>query len=239
MKTNEEKPNIYQKLLVIQKSIGGLAKDKNTKSQYNPNGYAYVTGSKVLENIKPLMNELGLILKQEVVSAENTRQDYTTKNGTKSEVLTKVMMKFTWVDCDTGEKDENMFGANGQNDWEKGFGSALTYAERYFLLKYFHIATDEDDIDNPDRKKSEPVRVSTPAPITNTSIPKYPDERVEKAKVALDKVITDTKELVLKQKDFKATTEGADFQSSASIADLVKHNNIDLVLAFYKFVTKK
>ena len=25
----------------------------------------------------------------------------------------------------------------------------MTYAERYFLLKYFHIATDEDDIDNP------------------------------------------------------------------------------------------
>lgn len=239
MKTNEEKPNIYQKLLVIQKSIGGLAKDKNTKSQYNPNGYAYVTGSKVLENIKPLMNELGLILKQEVVSAENTRQDYTTKNGTKSEVLTKVMMKFTWVDCETGEKDENMFGANGQNDWEKGFGSALTYAERYFLLKYFHIATDEDDIDNPDRKKSEPVRVSTPAPIANTSIPKAPDERVEKAKIALDKVITDTKELVLKQKDFKATTEGANFQSSASVSDLVKANDIDSVMAFYKFVTKK
>lgn len=87
------------------------------------------------------------------------------------------------------------------------------------------------------RKVNKPY--NTPAPIANTSIPKSPDERVEKAKVALDKVITDTKELVLKQKDFKATTEGADFQSSASIADLVKHNNIDLVLAFYKFVTKK
>ena len=25
----------------------------------------------------------------------------------------------------------------------------MTCAERYFLLKFFHIATDEDDIDNP------------------------------------------------------------------------------------------
>ena len=78
-----------------------------------------------------------------------------------------------------------------------------------------------------------------PAPVANTSIPKAPDNRVEKAKVALEKVITDTKELVLKQKEFKATTEGANFQSSASIADLVKNNDIDLVLEFYKFVTKK
>ena len=58
-------------------------------------------------------------------------------------------MKFTWIDVETGEKDECLWGANGQNDWDKGVGSAMTYAERYFLLKYFHIATDEDDIDNP------------------------------------------------------------------------------------------
>jgi hypothetical protein len=242
MKTNEEKPNIYQKLLVIQKSIGGLAKDRNTKSQYNPNGYAYVTGSKVLENIKPLMNELGLILKQEVVSAENTRQDYTTKNGTKSEVLTKVMMKFTWVDCETGEKDENMFGANGQNDWEKGFGSALTYAERYFLLKYFHIATDEDDIDNPDRKKSEPVKVTTPAPVANTSIPKQEivkDKETSGIEDHIKKIITNERDLIIKQKDFRFTPEGANFQSGGSIVDLVKLNDIEVVRSFYKFINKK
>lgn len=165
METNEEKLNIYQKLLKIQQAIVGLGKDKDTKSDKNPTGYAYVTGSKVLEHIKPLMNQYGLLLKQEVVSAENTRQDYATKYGSKSEILTKVMMKFTWVDCETGDKDENLFGANGQNDWEKGFGSALTYAERYFLLKYFHIATDEDDIDNPDRNTSQPITVQQPVQV--------------------------------------------------------------------------
>ncbi len=147
--------SIYKKLLEIQKRINGLGKDKDTKSQYNPNGYAYVTGSKVLGNIKPLMNELGLILKQEVLSIENVRQDYLTAKGhQKVEILSKLQMKFTWVDVETGEKDENLFGANGQNDWDKGVGSALTYAERYFLLKYFHIPTDEDDIDNPDSKST-------------------------------------------------------------------------------------
>jgi hypothetical protein len=151
MEKKTEFKNIYQKLLIIQQKINGLGKDKAT---YN---YKYVTGDKVLGEIKPLMNELGLILKQEVLSIENTRQDYqlTDKAGNvrnKSEILSKVMMKFTWVDSDTGEKDENLFGANGQNDWDKGCGSAYTYAERYFLLKYFHIATDEDDIDNSERK---------------------------------------------------------------------------------------
>lgn len=146
--------NIYQKLHKIQSQVLGLGKDKSS------NSYKYVTGSKVLEHIKPLMNEYGLILKQEVLSIDNERQDYkvginTPNEKVKSEILTKCMMRFTWIDVETGEKDENLFGANGQNDWEKGLGSALTYAERYFLLKYFHIATDEDDIDNPERKEQE------------------------------------------------------------------------------------
>jgi hypothetical protein len=156
----ENTMNLFQKLLEIQKRVVGLGKDSKSF------GYQYVSGSKVLEHIKPLMNEYGIILKQEVLDIDNTRQDYTTKSGSKSEILTKAIMRFTWIDCSTGEKDENMFAANGQNDWEKGLGSALTYAERYFLLKYFHISTDEDDIDNPNRK---PEVVSKPTTKTSHS----------------------------------------------------------------------
>jgi hypothetical protein len=158
-----ENKKLYQKLLEIQKRINGLGKDKQAY------GYKYVTGDKVLEHLKPLMNEFGIILKQEVLSIENTRQDYQTKQGTTSEINSKVMMRFTWIDCETGERDENLFGANGQNAWDKGVGSALTYGERYFLLKYFHIATDEDDIDNPERKPQEaPQTTQKPAPAQDT-----------------------------------------------------------------------
>lgn len=164
MTTSEIKDlTIYQKLHLIQSKIIGLGKDKKSFS------YSYVTGSKVLEYIKPLMNEYGLLLKQEIISIDNERMDYQAKNGSKTEVLSKVMMRFTWIDVLTGEVDENLFGANGQNDFEKGLGSALTYAERYFLLKYFHISTDEDDIDNPERQTSAPV------------IPQFADERIDKA----------------------------------------------------------
>lgn len=148
--------SIYKKLLEIQKSIIGLGEDKKSF------GYNYVSGSKVLSHVKPLMNKHGIILKQEILTIDNTRQDYSTKRGDKSEVLTKITMKFTWVDVETGETDENLFAANGQNDWEKGLGSALTYGERYFLLKYFHISTDKDDIDNPDRKESNESSVKKP-----------------------------------------------------------------------------
>lgn len=137
---------LFEKLHGIQEQIDSFAKDKST------NNYKYVSGSTVLNTIRPMMNAAKLILKQEVLSIENTREDYTIgfgtdKERTKSEILSKVTMKFTWIDCESGERDENLFAANGMNDWDKGVGSALTYAERYFLLKYFHIPTDADDPD--------------------------------------------------------------------------------------------
>ena len=143
--------SLYKKLLEVQKKVIGLGKDKKSF------GYDYVTGSKVLEHIKPILNEHGILLKQEVVSVEKERINYKAKSGEKSEMLYSVYQKFTWIDTDTGEKDENTFFSSGMNDWEKGLGSALTYAERYFLLKYFHIATDEDDIDNTARKNNDLV----------------------------------------------------------------------------------
>lgn len=145
----DKKTSLNQKLLEIQKQVIGLGKDKSALS------YKYVTGDKVLSHIKPLMNSLGVLLKQEVLSIENTRQDYATKNGSRSEMHSKVMMRFTWIDTDSNETMECLWGANGQNDWERGVPSAMTLGERYFLLKFFHIATDEDDIDNPERKAQE------------------------------------------------------------------------------------
>jgi len=151
-----DKKNIYQKLMVIQRAVNGLGKNETTKSQYNPKGYEYVNGDKVISVIKPLMNQEGLLLIPEIISIENQLVTYTVgqNNKEKTEVLSKVIQRYTWVDSDTREKHSCEWGANGQNDFEKGLGSALTYGERYFLLKFFHIATDGDDVDSPDRKNT-------------------------------------------------------------------------------------
>ena len=72
--------SIYKKLHKIQSAILGLGKDKKG------NNYEYVTGNKVLSEIKPLMNDLGLLLKQEVISIDNVRQDYATRDRKKEEI---------------------------------------------------------------------------------------------------------------------------------------------------------
>jgi hypothetical protein len=95
------------------------------------------------------MDELGLLLKSEIVDIVNTRQDYKVgrEQRDKSEVHTSLKMRFTWIDAESGQQEMCEWAANGQNDWDKGAGSAMTYGERYFLMKFFHIPTDEDDVD--------------------------------------------------------------------------------------------
>lgn len=152
----ENKVKLYKKLAFMQASLKGVSKDKKSYT------YSYVSGDKLLPLIKDLMISQNLLLKQEVIEHTNVRQDYEDKNKiVKNEILTTLVMRFTWVDCDTGETDINLWVANGQNGWDKGVGSALTYGERYFLLKYFHISTDKDDIDNPLNKEEEKPVINT------------------------------------------------------------------------------
>lgn len=229
----EQKTNIYQKLLAIQKHISGLSKDKKS------NNYSYVTGDKLLSYIKPIMNEQGLLLKQEIISIENTRMDYKTGIGTsyekdKSEISSKVMFRFTWVDCETGEKDENLFGANGQNDWDKGVGSALTYGERYFLLKYFHIATDEDDIDNPAKDKVD-TTPNTPAQKLPVAPPIKPPLTLDEAKTKAKGLFKEqdfSKVLAVLIKDYKLT-------KYTKLEDFIAGESIDVIREIYTKVTAK
>lgn len=145
---------IYKKLLELQKAVVGLTKDKSG------NSYQYVSGDKILGIVRPAMDKLGLLLIPEVEDATFTRQDYNLyeKNGNvkpKSEIFCNLKIKFTWVDSESGETLVCHWASSGQNNWDKGLGSALTYGERYFLLKFFHIATDKDDVDAPKSAEEE------------------------------------------------------------------------------------
>lgn len=135
--------SIYQKLHEIQKAVVGLTKDAKG------NAGEYVSGNKILGIVRPMMDNLGLLLIPEVLNANFARQDYNTSKGSKSEMFCSLQIKFTWVDVETGETMYSLWASSGMNGFDKGYGSALTYGERYYLLKLFHIATDRDDVDAP------------------------------------------------------------------------------------------
>lgn len=137
--------SVYKKLFQVQTAMRSLA--ANTEGQTGAARYNYVSGSKLLGFVRPLMDRFGLLLTQEVVDIHNEPITYMTRNGEKTEMFTTVHIRFTWIDAEDSSQITNEFFANGMNAWDKGLGSALTYAERYYLMKTFHIATDEDDVD--------------------------------------------------------------------------------------------
>lgn len=160
-KTNSKtQTGVYRKILELQRTVRALLPNANGGGDRN--SYKYVSGAKLLGYLRPKMDNLGIILKQEIVEESHERIDYATAYGHKSEMFTALKMRFTWIDVETGERDENEFIAFGQNGWDKGLGSALTYGERYFLLKFFHIATDEDDVDALPIEDAMPANVQMP-----------------------------------------------------------------------------
>lgn len=138
---------IYKKLAIIQQEIRSLAKDK---AAFN---YNYISGDKLLSEIRPRMVDLGLLLLPEVTDIKTDDKTYDNLNKKlniyekKTEVLCTITMKMTWVDIEDGEVLSQSWAATGMNGYDKGFGSALTYGERYYLLKLFHLSTDQDDVD--------------------------------------------------------------------------------------------
>jgi len=128
--------SLYNKILDIQKVLQGIKPDKDCTN------YSYVTGEKLLSIIRPKMDELGLILKQEIVGSTREHVVWKTKYSDKQQTMVNVKFRFTWIDVESEETDVTLFEADGFNDWDKAIGSAMTYGERYFFMKQFHIPED-------------------------------------------------------------------------------------------------
>ena len=101
---------LFAKLLKLQQAVVGLTKD-STGDKYN-----YVSGDKILSVVRPTMDEIGLILVPEVLNSTFTRQDYSTRNGQKSEMFCALQMRFTWVDAETGENLPCLWASSGMNN---------------------------------------------------------------------------------------------------------------------------
>lgn len=82
------------------------------------------------------------------------------------------------------------------------------------------------------------IKNMQPAPALQPNTSFDDTDRKAKALDMLKKVksVSTVKGLIAKQKDFKATEAGKDFQSGVTIDDVVKLNSIEIVGEFYKFV---
>lgn len=156
--------NLYQKIIEVRKVADGFTKDSKGY------GYDYVSGNQILNKIKDKMNEVGLILQPSAQVGEHQLFCYTNSKGQeKVDIQVWGNMSYTWINAENPEEREVVSWAyyGQQDDISKSFGSALTYSERYFLLKYFGLPTDEDDPDGKDTtgKKTKGTKALSEAQI--------------------------------------------------------------------------
>lgn len=151
----EENLNIYQKLAKIRKQVEVIQKNK---SGY---GYKYVSEDEILSKISVFMDKYGISLIPSIVEGTTKVEPYTykkTKSTTKgeiyeeinNEILVSADMVWSWVNNENPEERVPVGWAlvGQQGDASQAFGSGLTYSSRYFMLKYFNVATPDSDPDN-------------------------------------------------------------------------------------------
>lgn len=164
--------NIYQKLVEVRKSVPYLKKEAQGHQ------YQYTGSSQVLSSVRAKMDELGLMLVSKVLG-HNLIEGKAAKGS--KEFMTELDIEFVWINADNPEETIVCpWYGQGVDSGEKGVGKALTYAEKYFILKTFNIPTDKDD---PDafQEKSESYR--KPDPISQKEVGELKTKVLEFAKL--------------------------------------------------------
>ncbi len=139
---NPTKPQgLYGKILATQQAI-----DSVPKRGFNAyHKYHYATEADIL-TVKETLNRYGLI-----VLPTTAKQETGFKPDGKSWALVTLLFKV--VDTDTGDSVESQFTGYAEDNFDKAIYKATTGANKYFYLKFFGIATEDD----PEREDAPPV----------------------------------------------------------------------------------
>lgn len=150
--------NIFQKLEAITNELGFVAKNLNVAVSKN-NSYKATGEVDVLEAVKPLENKYGVYsyaINREIIASDILTQ--TTQYGERTSLFLRMKVTYRFVNTDN-PKDyiETISFAEGIDSGDKASGKAMTYADKYALMKAYKISTGED----PDQKASEEYKKPT------------------------------------------------------------------------------
>ena len=149
--------NIYQRMSAITKEINRVA--KNLSVDAGKSSYKAVGEADVLEAVKPAEDKYGVysypfdrdIVESGVITSESTYQGQTRQRNQQFMRL-RVVYRFVNIDKPEEYIDVATYG-DGLDSGDKAPGKAMTYADKYALLKAYKITTGDD----PDQKASEPM----------------------------------------------------------------------------------
>lgn len=132
-----EQMNIFQKMLKIQNEIGKVAKSLIVTSDDGSETYKAVSETDILEVVKPLEIKYG------VYSYPYSRTLTVVEGSAAREVIVEVTYRFQNVDDKEDFIEITSYGV-GLDSGDKAPGKAMTYADKYALMKAYKISTGED-----------------------------------------------------------------------------------------------
>lgn len=169
--------NIYEKMAAITAELQTVAKNL-TVQQTKTSSYKAVSERDILDAVKPLEAKYGVysyparrtILESNLLESESTYNNQTTKKTT---FMTRIETVYRFVNVEKPEEYiETTTFAEGIDTQDKGSGKAMTYADKYALMKAYKISTGDD----PDQSASEETKY-TPKESVPTQSTKQPTPR--------------------------------------------------------------
>lgn len=141
--------NIYEKLMCIMKEIPVVVKNLEVQ-QTRDKTYKAVSERDILDAVKPLEHKYRVysypckreILESHLIESSNTYQGKETK---KTSFMSRMETVYRFVNIDDPKQYiETTVFSEGIDAQDKGSGKAMTYADKYALMKAYKISTGDD-----------------------------------------------------------------------------------------------
>ena len=179
--------NIYQRMSAATSEISRVAKNLNVG--FGKSSYKAVGEADVLAAVKPIEEKYGIYsypVSREIIESGilESVSEYNGEKSTKKQFQMRVSTVYRFVNVDKPEEyiDITTYG-DGVDSQDKAPGKAMTYADKYALLKAYKIMTGDDpDQNDSGETKSYSRRVDAP---------KAPELINEKDKEILRKTVAD------------------------------------------------
>lgn len=154
--------NIYEKLQAISDEIGLVAKDLEVS--VGKGSYKAVGEGNVLKAVKPLEHKYKVYsypISRKIVDEGNI-ESTNYKQETKSQLYLRIETTYRFVNIEKPEEYVDMISyGDGIDSGDKACGKAMTYSDKYALMKAYKMITGDD----PDQEGSPAsVKVQQAAP---------------------------------------------------------------------------
>ena len=217
--------NIYEKLSLITDEIGVIEKNLNV-SINKTSSYKAVSERDVLDGVKPIEKKYRVysypvnreVIDRDVLVKEteftDSRTDNTTITRTNS-LFMRIETTYRFVNIDKPEEyiETTVYG-DGVDTGDKAPGKAMTYADKYALMKAYKLSTGDD----PD-KDASPEEGYKKAPTKTANV-----KATKAQKDILEKLSDENKNKVCTKYNVKSIEELTVVQASEIIGLLKKGN---------------